>query len=264
MTDRARTIIAIDANVLINFIHIELLSLLGALPDITFMVPKEVTREVTDAGQAAALEDALAAGHVHEINLTGLGELEHRAVLIRSLGKGESACLALARSRDWSLASDEKRLFRRTAIAEIGESNIWTTPSLIAHAQCGAIAQLVASDRRREHGIAAALPQFADDPRIRPRPGELVEDVGVEQPHHSASAKGSRGGRLRFSWRISSSVRSKSGASIPSGLTMRPSASTWSLLSHACSGSGLRADGVDGRAGGAAVPAFAWVPGIIP
>jgi len=151
MTDRARTIIAVDANVLINFIHIEQLSLLGALPDITFMVPKEVTKEITDAGQAAALEDACAARHVQETNLTSPGELEHHAMLIRSLGKGESACLALASARDWSLASDEKRLFRRTAIAEIGVSNIWTTPDLIVHAIQAELVNVEEADHWKEH-----------------------------------------------------------------------------------------------------------------
>lgn len=55
MADRAGIIVATDANVLINFIHIGQLDVLGALPDITFMVPSEVTNEITDTMQATAL-----------------------------------------------------------------------------------------------------------------------------------------------------------------------------------------------------------------
>jgi len=93
MADRTGITIATDANVLINFIHIGQLELLGALPDITFVVPGEIVNEVTDPMQAAALRKAFAAGHVHKSDLTGMGDLEHYSTLIRTLGNGESACL---------------------------------------------------------------------------------------------------------------------------------------------------------------------------
>lgn len=82
--------------------------------------------------------------------MTSIDELEHYSKLIRTLGKGESACLALASSRNWSLASDEKRLFRRTAIVEIGERNIWTTPDIILHAIHAGLASVEETDHWKE------------------------------------------------------------------------------------------------------------------
>jgi len=151
MADRTGITIATDANVLINFIHIDQLELLGALPDTIFVIPGEVVNEITDSVQAAALQKAFAAGHVHRTDLAGISELEQYSTLIRTLGNGESACLALARSRNWSLASDEKRLFRRTALAEVGKERIWTTPDIIVHAIQAEVVSVEEADHWKEH-----------------------------------------------------------------------------------------------------------------
>jgi hypothetical protein len=41
-------IVAADANILINFIHVQRLDLLGHLPEYEFVMPEEVRGEITD------------------------------------------------------------------------------------------------------------------------------------------------------------------------------------------------------------------------
>ncbi|MDZ7749163.1 MAG: hypothetical protein U5K43_10255 [Halofilum sp. (in: g-proteobacteria)] len=150
MADRAHTVVVVDANVLINFIHIGQLDLLASLPGMTFIAPREATNEITVGTQARAVRAALASGQLREAEVTGIEEMERYADLSRRLGKGESACLALAESRDWSVASDEKRLFRRTAIAGIGEARILTTPDLLVHAIRSDLASVDDADRWKQ------------------------------------------------------------------------------------------------------------------
>jgi predicted nucleic acid-binding protein len=46
------------------------------------------------------------------------------------MGAGEAASLALAVQMGWAVASDEKRAFRREALARLGPGRILTTPGL--------------------------------------------------------------------------------------------------------------------------------------
>jgi len=56
--------------------------------------------------------------------LTLFAELRHL------MGAGEAASLALAFHKGRAIASDEKRAFRREALARLGRSRILTTPGL--------------------------------------------------------------------------------------------------------------------------------------
>ena len=53
MNDNVQRIVLTDTSVLINFLHVGLLSLLGALAGFDFVLPVEVRREVRHAEQAA-------------------------------------------------------------------------------------------------------------------------------------------------------------------------------------------------------------------
>jgi hypothetical protein len=46
------------------------------------------------------------------------------------MGQGEAACLAMAESRGWIVASDERRRFRREVFSRLGEGRLVTTPGL--------------------------------------------------------------------------------------------------------------------------------------
>ena len=64
-------------------------------------------------------------------SLTDLDALALFAELVQVMGRGEAASLALAAGKDWYLACDEKRVFRRKAIEILGEDRLITTPGII-------------------------------------------------------------------------------------------------------------------------------------
>jgi len=125
-----RRVIAVDANVLINLIHVEALHLLGELKEIDFVVVDEVIEEITRPEQAASLADAISAGWVRRARLEGTAVLEIFAELIAVLGKGESATLAWAACENVSIACDDRRV-RREADARLGIGRILTTPGIL-------------------------------------------------------------------------------------------------------------------------------------
>ncbi len=127
-------VILTDANVLINFIHIGQLDLLRELPGYRFVVPEHVTDEVQQDDQARRLAKAMADDVLAPTAITDLDEMALYAELHRTLGQGESACLAIAVHRGFSIASDEKKAFRRTAIKKIGEQRLMRTQDLIVMA----------------------------------------------------------------------------------------------------------------------------------
>jgi len=151
MTDEETSNAAIDANVLINFIHIERLDILGTLREWTFVAPQEVTNEITDEAQVLALQNAFDAGHIQQTALSSIDEIEKYADFNRTLGKGESACLALALHRGWTIASDEKGAFHRTAIGEIGNERLITAPDIMLHAIHAGLASVDEADGWKDH-----------------------------------------------------------------------------------------------------------------
>ncbi len=53
------------------------------------------------------------------------------AELTAFMGKGEAACLSLAVTRGWLIASDEKRVFKREAEARLGPGRLINTAGLL-------------------------------------------------------------------------------------------------------------------------------------
>lgn len=145
--EEEHVVVVTDANVIINFIHIGQLELLARLPGMRFVIPEHVVAEVHEPAQAAELHDFIESGGLERTRITEPAELERYAELSETLGKGESACLALAESRGWSLASDERRKFRRTVVEKIGEESLLTTPGLIVRAIRGGLATVAEADR---------------------------------------------------------------------------------------------------------------------
>lgn len=86
--------------------------------------------EVTDPRQGQVLQAALAEGALSVESLASPDELQIYADLSQILGSGESACLALAASRGWFVACDEKRVFLREAHSRLGDNRIINTPGL--------------------------------------------------------------------------------------------------------------------------------------
>lgn len=130
--DQAETIriVIADTSVLINLAHTGHLRLLGGTPGYRFLVTDEVLAEVQDPAQKAMVDGAIANGLIETTMIQTVEELAAYADLTSILGSGESACLAVAESRGWYLACDERRVFLKEARARIGENRLINTPGL--------------------------------------------------------------------------------------------------------------------------------------
>jgi predicted nucleic acid-binding protein len=120
-----------DANVLINFMHVERLALLGALPSYTFVVPEPAVLEITDHGQMQQLQEALLRHSLRQEAITAPHELTAYAELRLIMDQGEAACVAMAAARGWMVASGERRRFRREVVVRLGEGRLVTTAGLL-------------------------------------------------------------------------------------------------------------------------------------
>jgi len=127
-------VVLTDSNLLINLIHVRRLLLLGQLPGYRFIVPDAVVAEMTLEDQRAQLTQAVAASAVSLCTLTDPDGLAQFAGLRTIMGAGEAACLVLAQANGWSIASDEKRAFRREVYTRIGKDRLLTTPSIYIQA----------------------------------------------------------------------------------------------------------------------------------
>jgi len=124
------SIVITDTSILINLSHTGHLALLGRMAGLCFVVPDEVIAEVTEPEQLRIVEAAIADGWLRRASISCPDELAVYAELSQILGSGESACLALASSRGWLVACDEKRIFLREARSRLGDSRILNTPGL--------------------------------------------------------------------------------------------------------------------------------------
>jgi predicted nucleic acid-binding protein len=130
MTAATRRVVVTDANVLINLMHVKRLSLLGGLAGYEFVVPDHVRAEITEPAQVEMLDEAASRGFLRIESVTDLGALTLFAELVAHLDRGEAACLALAVTRGWMVASDERRRFRREAETRLGAGSILRTQDL--------------------------------------------------------------------------------------------------------------------------------------
>jgi len=126
----ATSIVITDTSILINLSHTGHLALLGKVVGLRFVVPDEVVAEVTEPEQLRTLEAAIANGSLRQESIASPDELAVFAELSQILGSGEAACLALASSRSWLVACDEKRVFLREARSRLGDGRILNTPGL--------------------------------------------------------------------------------------------------------------------------------------
>lgn len=124
------TIVLADTSVLINLAHVQRLDLLRALRGHHFRVPEDVIAEVRWPEHRRLLQEALDAGHLEEVRLSGVLTLQRFETLRKILGAGESACLALAAANGWAVACDEKGACRREALRLLGTDRLLTTPAL--------------------------------------------------------------------------------------------------------------------------------------
>lgn len=143
----ARTVVIVtDANVLINLCHARQLQLLGAIPGFDFRVPQEVVNELTDSRQREFVEASVNARHLLIETLDQLESLTVFAELRQIMGRGEAACLALAETMGWAIASDEKKRFRREALQRVGPTRLYRTEDLLVRGIHAGILSVDAAD----------------------------------------------------------------------------------------------------------------------
>lgn len=124
-------IVVADASVLINFANIDRFDLLAKLPGHQFVVPEEVHEEVTWPDQAARLAAAIAFGHLRIESTTDLAEIALASTIRQSFDRGESACLAMAQHRGWSIGCDERGSFLHAVHRQLGNGRLINTPGLL-------------------------------------------------------------------------------------------------------------------------------------
>jgi len=137
--------VATDTCVLINLAVVGRLDLLKVVPPYIFHAPTEVLDEIEDLDQSAAVDQALSARHFDEVKLDQPGELGLYVTFNATLGKGESACLTLAKARGWGIATDESKDPKWKKVISGSGFAIINTPGI-----------LLAAIRRGELTVAAA------------------------------------------------------------------------------------------------------------
>ncbi len=128
-----RALLVADTSVLLNLAVLDRLDLFAAT-GFEAHVPNHVVAEVARQEHRARLDTALAAGHLTELEITELAELTEYARLRKRFGDGESAAMAVAFTRRWSVAVDEVGPVRRLVLERLGAERLLTTPSLLTRA----------------------------------------------------------------------------------------------------------------------------------
>ncbi len=95
---------------------------------------------------AASLQE----GHFSSVRLEEIESLRLFSELVQIMGRGEAASLALAVVRSHAIACDEKRVFRREAIARIGANRILSTPGIFVLALRQGLISIEEGDRMKE------------------------------------------------------------------------------------------------------------------
>jgi predicted nucleic acid-binding protein len=107
---------ACDTCKLINFALVDRMDLLTNLTEFKLCIPEDVWAEIKRPDLRQMVEQHLRNGHLQLVRLDAPEDLALFAIYGQVLGKGESACLAIAENRGWAIATDESkgRKWRRT------------------------------------------------------------------------------------------------------------------------------------------------------
>ena len=161
----SRTVV-VDANIIINFIHVGRLPLLAAIPGYDCVVPEDVGAEITEPAHREQLQRAVAYGHLRIETITEPDDLVQYAELRRTLGRGESACLVLAGRHGWLVASDEKGRFQREASIRLGPHRTVNTAGFLVAAIRAGIISIEEADRAKsileQHRFRLPFSSFGD------------------------------------------------------------------------------------------------------
>lgn len=165
MPGPARVVVG-DANVLINLCHVNHLAILERLSGFSFEISDDVDAEIIHADHRRKIDDLFSRGLVQRASLASVAELATYADLRTVMGSGEASCIAIAESRGWLLASDERRAFLREVRGRLGEGRLVTTPGLFVMAiRAGLLTVADADDAKRaleNHRFIMRFTSFAE------------------------------------------------------------------------------------------------------
>jgi predicted nucleic acid-binding protein len=124
-------VVVTDANVLINFIHLDRLTLLNRIPRHRFSVPEQVVDEITRPDQASALSASLTGDQLDRCDTSDRATFELFSRLCLRIDVGEAACIAIAFTAGHLVATDERRQAERIARQLLGEFRLLRTEDVI-------------------------------------------------------------------------------------------------------------------------------------
>jgi predicted nucleic acid-binding protein len=122
-----RLLVVADSSFLINFLVVDRMDILKRLPRFRFHVVNHVRAEIRYESQRARLQAAIDGGGVTEIEIVDPSEILVYDELRSFLGDGEAASLAVAVTRRWVIAADEKGRFRSELFTRLGEDYLLDT-----------------------------------------------------------------------------------------------------------------------------------------
>lgn len=170
-TENGRIIAVADTSVLINFLKIERMDILKNLRSYQFCVPNHVVSEIKNPRQKKEFNKILRSGIFQEIVITDFDEIALYDELHRTMGNGESACLALAVKRNWVIASDEKGLFRKEVKRRLGKSHLLNTIGILVEAIKEGLISIEEADKIKEkltkHSFLIKIRSFRDLDQIK-------------------------------------------------------------------------------------------------
>ena len=166
-TPEGRILVVADTSFLVNFLAINRVDILARLRAFAFRVPNHVIVEVEYEDQKERLQAALATGTVSEVEITEILEIALYAELRAFLGDGESTCLAVAATRRWAIATDEKGRLRREIVERLGEEYLLDTPgTLVAALRAGILtlpeAEAIRQELARHRFTMKDVPPFEE------------------------------------------------------------------------------------------------------
>ncbi len=122
--------VVLDANVLINLIRLNKLDILKNIKGYKFFIPNHVTVEVHKRTQRLQIHKAFKEGWIQELEISDLSEIEFYIRYRSRFGQGESACMAVAESRGWIVASDDRSV-QREVKKKFGAEKLMSTDILL-------------------------------------------------------------------------------------------------------------------------------------
>ena len=162
-------IVITDTSLLVNFLAVDKVGLLIALPGKRFVVTDHVRTEVTGhyEEQLQRLTQALDAGELEEISVTDLVEVEIFANLAATgLGVGECSAIAVAANRGHAIAIDDKTALKRIGKLYPAMAVLTTQSIMLDLIQAGVIsvaeADAITAAWQEDHRFTLPFVSFGD------------------------------------------------------------------------------------------------------